>query len=78
MDDVRQTDDPLPIEILALDLLHEDKRFLKVEITDWWGEQDGAGIDFFDIVRIDPKESENFMIEPKKVQLVAKKSSARV
>ena len=63
MEDVRQTDDPLPIDILELDLLHEDKRFLKVEITDWWGEQDGAGIDFFDIVRINPEESEDFMME---------------
>ena len=38
--------------------MHEDKRYLKVEITDWWGEPDEAGIDYFDIVRIDPTISE--------------------
>ena len=54
MKDVRQTEDPLPIEIFELNQLHEDKRYLKVEITDWWGEPDEAGIDYFDIVRIDP------------------------
>ena len=28
-------------------------------ITDWWGEQAGAGIDYFDIVRIFPTHSAN-------------------
>ncbi len=54
LEDVRQTEDPLPIETIKLAEMHEDKHYVLVMITDWWGEQAGAGIDYFDIVRIFP------------------------
>ena len=59
MEDVREAEDPLPIEIIQLAEVHEDKQYVLVMITDWWGEQVGAGIDYFDIVRINPTHSAN-------------------
>ena len=56
-EDVRQSDDPLQIETIKLDISHEDKRYILVVKTDWWGEQAGAGIDYFDIVRMEPSMS---------------------
>ncbi len=59
MEDVREAEDPLPIETIQLAEVHEDKQYVLVMITDWWGEQAGAGIDYFDIVRINPTHSAN-------------------
>ena len=63
IEDVRQLDDPLPIETIKLDRSHEDKQYILVVITDWWGEQAGAGIDYFDIVRMAPSMSEKSKAE---------------
>ena len=62
-EDVRQFDDPLPIETIKLDRSHEDIQFILVIITDWWGEKAGAGIDYFDIVRLAPAISDKSKAE---------------
>lgn len=54
LEDVRNSEDPLPIETIKLEEVHEDIHYVLVMITDWWGEQAGAGIDYFDIVRTTP------------------------
>ena len=46
-------DDPLPIQQIKLDKVHNDKQYVQVKIIEAWGEE-GGGIDYFDIVREDP------------------------
>ena len=51
--DARRLADPLSIQKIKLDKVHNDKQYVTVIIEDTWG-NGGGGLDYFDIVRDDP------------------------
>ena len=48
--DARQSLDPLPIQRIKLDMVHDVKRYIRVKIKEVWGGNSGK-IDYFDIER---------------------------
>ena len=52
--DSRQQQDPLPLQLIALDTGDTTAQFIKFELLSYWGR--GAGLEYFDIQRTCPPE----------------------
>ena len=63
LEDTRQMNDPLPLLTIKLDKVHNDKQYIALIKEEWYGESDGAGIDYFNIVSMGPKISDFGKVE---------------
>ena len=49
LEDSRRQSDPLPLQVIGLDVGRVTAMFVKFELVSWWGY--GGGLQYFDIIR---------------------------
>ena len=49
LEDSRQQEDPIPLQLIALDAGMQQAQFVKFELVSWWG--NSGGLQYFDIQR---------------------------